>query len=118
MEEEVLEDLTVAAKAVEEAAQVEVEEVMVGEEVLEDPAVVAEVVEVVAQVEVEEAKVHAEVTVIVQTMLLYVVIGVTAKSHVIPIVVVEEEVVDLAVVVETAEVAQVEVVEVVKAIAV
>ena len=85
----------------------------------------------------EEAKVHAEVTVIVQTMLLYVVIGVTAKSHVIPIVVVEEEVVDLAVVVETAEVAQVvsqirmptcskvysfclyqEVVEVVKAIAV
>ena len=57
----------------------------------------------------EEAKVHAEVAVIVQTMLLYVVIGVTAKSHVIPIVEVEEEeeVADLAVVVETAEVAQV-----------
>ena len=56
----------------------------------------------------EEAKVHAVVTVIVQTMPLYVVNGVTAKSHVIPIVVVEEEeVADLAVVVETAEVAQV-----------
>ena len=54
----------------------------------------------------EEAKDHAEVAVIAQAMLLYVVIGVTAKSHVIPIVEVEE-VADLAVVVETAEVAQV-----------